>query len=834
MSLGVLNNLNAVYAENNLNNTSNSLSTVLQQLSSGSKINSGADDAAGLSLVNGLQANQMALNQSQTNATEGVGLLQVADGALSQVTSLLNRAVTLATEASNGTLNGSQDTAANQEYQSILSEVNNIGTTTTFNQEQVFGSNTNIYTGDSSAKGASINDLNIASLSSSTVGDTGGTMAYSSGATQSNVFIDLSNDGVKAQLGDSLGASGTSTSIQVNYLTQGADGTPTTNTATVTVGQGTAYANTAQGLITAINGSGLGLTASLGTAQQAGAGAAGAASSANFGGGGTGDTGIIIAGVGVGTGSNTVGEVGQMVVGATTGDSLTGGTLNITGSDGKSHSVTLGTAGSTDNLADLSATINAAGYGVTTTVNTAETSLGQGAGTVLTFTSANPAVTVSGTGVTSSIAAANATISATDGQISTTGKATVAGAGAYMGSISFNSASDLVTATQAQIIAMGFTNYTGGAQTASSLTTLATALTGSTDGITATVKGNELLFTQTSATAPTNALVSGKPVTTDAIQAATPSLALTGTPTPGAQFASTVGTLAIGSTGAYSDALTAGDKLTIGSQTITIGAADNTLSTLASTINSGAYGVTATYSQANKDIVFTSANSGIVITDGDASGSNPLVDSTTGSAGPTLTGQNTTLSSLGVATEPGNQSTNSSAYFNVGISSTTGIVDYSTVVNTGTSNSPTLTYGGTGVYAATGAVEANTGMVSDLSGTNGVATISYSDGAGQSLAKTDLTNQTDAQTALTSLNAAISDVAAQDGYVGAQINTLNSVSQVLSTQSENVQSAQNAVQATDYASATSAMSKYQILSQTGISALAQANSMSQEVTKLLQ
>ena len=55
MSLGVLNNLSAIYAENNLNNTSNSLNTVLQQLSSGSKINSGADDAAGLSLVDGLR-----------------------------------------------------------------------------------------------------------------------------------------------------------------------------------------------------------------------------------------------------------------------------------------------------------------------------------------------------------------------------------------------------------------------------------------------------------------------------------------------------------------------------------------------------------------------------------------------------------------------------------------------------------------------------------------------------------------------------------------------------------------------------------------------------------
>src|SRR5208337_5580985 len=116
MALGVLNNLSAIYAENNLNNTNNSLQTVLQQLSSGSRINSGADDAAGLSLVNGLEANSTALTQSETNATEGVGLLDVADGALSQVTNLLNRAVTLATEASNGTLNSSQEAAANQEY----------------------------------------------------------------------------------------------------------------------------------------------------------------------------------------------------------------------------------------------------------------------------------------------------------------------------------------------------------------------------------------------------------------------------------------------------------------------------------------------------------------------------------------------------------------------------------------------------------------------------------------------------------------------------------------------------------------------------------------------
>jgi flagellin len=259
MSLGVLNNLSATYAANNLSNTNNSLSKTLQQLSSGSRINSGADDAAGLSIVDGLQANQSALSQSQTNAQEGAGLLQVADGALSQVTNLLNRAVTLATEVSNGTLTSSQQTAANQEYQSILSEINNIGSTTTFNQQKVFnGSNVGIYTGDSSTQGASLNNLNISTLSSSHLGDTGGTMAYSSGQ---NVFLDLSNgtaQATNASLTDTL----QSTTLTINYKNPDGSAGAVTTAAATTVG----------GLIAAINGSGRGLTATFTTAGAAGDG----------------------------------------------------------------------------------------------------------------------------------------------------------------------------------------------------------------------------------------------------------------------------------------------------------------------------------------------------------------------------------------------------------------------------------------------------------------------------------------------------------------------------------------------------------------------------------
>jgi flagellin len=268
MALGVLNNLSAIYAENNLNNTNNSLQTVLRQLSSGSRINSGADDAAGLSLVNGLAANSAALTQSGTNATEGVGLLEVADGALSQVTSLLDRAITLATEASNGTLNATQEGAANQEYQSILAEINNIGSTTTYNQQAVFsGQAISIYTGDSSTTGSSIIELNIRTLSEASIGDTGGVMSYSSG--QNNVFLNLSSSTANAALTDSLNANG-QTTIAVNYLVKGSNGSSTTATTSISVGNNTSYANTAAGLISAINDSGLGLTATFATQAQAG------------------------------------------------------------------------------------------------------------------------------------------------------------------------------------------------------------------------------------------------------------------------------------------------------------------------------------------------------------------------------------------------------------------------------------------------------------------------------------------------------------------------------------------------------------------------------------
>jgi flagellin len=175
MSFGVLNNIPALQAEAALGNTQSTLNTTLEQLATGQRINSGATDPAGLAIANGLSANIAALNQSIQNANDGTGSLQVADGALSQVTSLLNTAVTIATEAATGTVSSAQRDSLNSEYQAILSEINRIGTSTAYNGTSVFSaSTTSIFLTDANSS-STITDT-VGALSTTVLGlTTGGT-----------------------------------------------------------------------------------------------------------------------------------------------------------------------------------------------------------------------------------------------------------------------------------------------------------------------------------------------------------------------------------------------------------------------------------------------------------------------------------------------------------------------------------------------------------------------------------------------------------------------------------------------------------------------------------
>ncbi len=174
MSISILNNISSLVAENAVSTTQSNLQNTLTQLSTGLKINSGADDPAGLSVADGLGANISALTQSSQNASDGVGLLQTADGALSQVTNILNQAVTIATEASNGGLTTSQASALDNEYQSILNEITQIGSTTNFNGTSVFSTvASSVYTSDGTTSGSTNTTTAVGALSATGLALTG-------------------------------------------------------------------------------------------------------------------------------------------------------------------------------------------------------------------------------------------------------------------------------------------------------------------------------------------------------------------------------------------------------------------------------------------------------------------------------------------------------------------------------------------------------------------------------------------------------------------------------------------------------------------------------------
>jgi flagellin len=265
MSIQILNNISSLVAENAVSNTQTNLNNTLQQLSTGLKINSGADDPAGLSIADGLGANISALTQSSQNASNGVGLLQTADGALSQVTTILNQAVTIATEAGNGGLTNSQSAALNTEFQSILQEINQIGSTTNFNGTSVFNGAANNSVEGSVGALTGASTLTLGSTTTIADSKTGGTFVFTATAGN-NTIADLSTAIGNAVTAGTLSA-GTGTSFsatgQLVIATTTAGDSLTVNTSDPVLGAGTFQPTAVTGGSTDVftsDGSGTGFT----------------------------------------------------------------------------------------------------------------------------------------------------------------------------------------------------------------------------------------------------------------------------------------------------------------------------------------------------------------------------------------------------------------------------------------------------------------------------------------------------------------------------------------------------------------------------------------------
>lgn len=132
MALTVNTNVASLNTQRNLNNSSNALSTSLQRLSTGSRINSAKDDAAGLQISNRLTSQINGLNVAVRNANDGISLAQTAEGALQQSTNILQRMRDLSLQSANGSNNSSDRASIQKEVAQLKNELTRISDTTTF------------------------------------------------------------------------------------------------------------------------------------------------------------------------------------------------------------------------------------------------------------------------------------------------------------------------------------------------------------------------------------------------------------------------------------------------------------------------------------------------------------------------------------------------------------------------------------------------------------------------------------------------------------------------------------------------------------------------------
>ena len=178
-NFSVLNNIAALYAQNKLGITSNSLTRTITRLSSGYRINSGADDAAGLMIADTLRANVRALDQSVRNCNDCISVGQIADSALSEITNILTRTITLAEEAATETVDDTGRQSLNMEYTEIQAEIARIAEQTNFNGVQLFtpagiDGSLSVYVGDIFASSSIAVAISTITTAGETVTDLGG------------------------------------------------------------------------------------------------------------------------------------------------------------------------------------------------------------------------------------------------------------------------------------------------------------------------------------------------------------------------------------------------------------------------------------------------------------------------------------------------------------------------------------------------------------------------------------------------------------------------------------------------------------------------------------
>src|SRR5579862_7620937 len=198
MSISIQTNVASLNAQYFIGQNQKFQGTAIQQLASGYKINSSADDPAGLALANQYAGEITQLKAGVQNASDGASTLQIADGGISNISQILGRLQTLASESASGTFQGNR-TTVNAEYQGLLSEINRQAANIGLNTGGVNNTNLTVYTGGGSTQGNSQVSVNLAGASNAVdaaalgIGATsvaGGGTGISSGGVANAVRLD--------------------------------------------------------------------------------------------------------------------------------------------------------------------------------------------------------------------------------------------------------------------------------------------------------------------------------------------------------------------------------------------------------------------------------------------------------------------------------------------------------------------------------------------------------------------------------------------------------------------------------------------------------------------
>lgn len=192
MALVVNTNVASLSAQRNLGINQAQLSRSVERLSSGLRITRASDDAAGLGVSETLRAQIRSINQANRNASDGISLTQVADGAAASIGSLLSRLRELATQSSSGTVGTTERSYLDQEFVALRSEIDRISTTTEFNGQALLSGSSNTFSvfigfksGTGNSLSVALNDLDVAS-----VGLTGATVSTAAAAQAVLATID--------------------------------------------------------------------------------------------------------------------------------------------------------------------------------------------------------------------------------------------------------------------------------------------------------------------------------------------------------------------------------------------------------------------------------------------------------------------------------------------------------------------------------------------------------------------------------------------------------------------------------------------------------------------